>query len=477
MSGNKGLLSAWMDRHFNWVFPLILLLACILAYGLLIPWLGFYWDDWPKALFAETIGPRAFIHFAAHRPMEGWLYILFLSLFKTSPIAWQLYALFWRWASAVAFWLFARALWPRRRALPTSAALLFAVYPGFGQTNIALSYYVHFLALTLFFLSFYFTVCAVRSPAASLRLHAAALGLSLVSILTTDYYYGLELVRPLVIFLALEAGAPPRGRWRAALGHWSPYLLLTAAAYLWRLGLDAAESYDISIVDTLGESPATLGAMLAAMFGDLIQGALTAWTQTIAALANINLGSRVELLGIILIPLTAVGFYIFFSRTQPTTERAAPQALLLGGVALIVGNIPFWASRLEIGLNFPANRLTLPMAAGAALLLAGLLSYLRSAVLRNAILALLIALAIGAHFQNANAFRQDGEDHADFWAGFVARAPSLAAGTAVLSEQLPLRFFSDDSLTGTFNLVYPSPDPSRLNNALFFLELRLGSKV
>ena len=29
-----------------WFYPAALLLICVLTYGLVIPHLGFYWDDW-----------------------------------------------------------------------------------------------------------------------------------------------------------------------------------------------------------------------------------------------------------------------------------------------------------------------------------------------------------------------------------------------------------------------------------------------
>ncbi|MFQ5923650.1 MAG: hypothetical protein ACE5M4_12480, partial [Anaerolineales bacterium] len=43
-----------------WLHPVILLLVAAVAYGPLIPWLGFYWDDWPKAWFLHTLGPSGF---------------------------------------------------------------------------------------------------------------------------------------------------------------------------------------------------------------------------------------------------------------------------------------------------------------------------------------------------------------------------------------------------------------------------------
>ncbi|MQC26285.1 MAG: hypothetical protein DWG76_02395 [Chloroflexi bacterium] len=477
-------LQTWAEQRHAWLMPIALLTVCILAYGLLIPWLGFYWDDWPKALFAETIGPGAFVRFAAHRPINGWWYILSLSLLGTSPLRWQLYALFWRWASAVAFWLFLRALWPRRRWLVSAAALLFAVYPGFRQTNIALSYYIHFLALTSFFLSLALMLASMRPSNTARWQNVAAFLLAVLTMLTTDYYYGLELIRPVLLYLALKpASQTSRERLRRTLRLWAPYLLLTTIMFVWRLSLEAPESYASGLTETLG-NVSGFSTVLSSALGDLFQGALSAWLQTITALGNINWASRVELLGLLLTLLSAAAAYLFLRFGLPSpkddepTDGSRRQILGLGGLALVVANLPFWASGLAIGLNFPANRLTLPMAAASSLLLVGFALFLRAGWPRALFIASLLALAIGLQFHTANAMREDGEHHADFWQQFIWRAPTIEPGTAILSEELPLEFFSDDSLTGAVNLIYPSPFPeSSLNNAILYLDLRLGSKL
>ena len=47
-----------MDGAFSW------LLVCLLGYGLLIPWLGFYWDDWRPAVWvAHSLGPARLMEY------------------------------------------------------------------------------------------------------------------------------------------------------------------------------------------------------------------------------------------------------------------------------------------------------------------------------------------------------------------------------------------------------------------------------
>jgi hypothetical protein len=52
-----------------------LLFVALLAYGLLIPQLGFYWDDLPISWIAYQLGPAALTkYFSTNRPVWGLLY-------------------------------------------------------------------------------------------------------------------------------------------------------------------------------------------------------------------------------------------------------------------------------------------------------------------------------------------------------------------------------------------------------------------
>ena len=61
-----------MNLSFERSVPLLFLLVTLAAYGLLLPFTGFYWDDWPFAWMAKFLGPQEFIPaFAGVRPFLG----------------------------------------------------------------------------------------------------------------------------------------------------------------------------------------------------------------------------------------------------------------------------------------------------------------------------------------------------------------------------------------------------------------------
>src|SRR5690349_11703882 len=91
---------------------LSLLIIALLAYGILIPWLGFYWDDMPMSWIRYELGPAAMTrYFSTNRPVWGLLYQLTTRLLPQVPVFWQIFALVWRWLGAVAVWAIVGALW------------------------------------------------------------------------------------------------------------------------------------------------------------------------------------------------------------------------------------------------------------------------------------------------------------------------------------------------------------------------------
>ena len=73
------------------LIPLFFALITVLAYGLLLPFAGFYW---PFAWAAKFLGSAQFIpSFAGFRPFLGPIFFATTSLIPPDPILWQIFAL------------------------------------------------------------------------------------------------------------------------------------------------------------------------------------------------------------------------------------------------------------------------------------------------------------------------------------------------------------------------------------------------
>ncbi len=171
---------------------LLIFLLCLLAYGLLIPWLGFYWDDWVFAWTIRFLGPREFIaSFLPFRPLLGPIFTLTTSLIGDTPLAWQLFGLCIRILSGfAAFWSF-RQIWPEARLQTLLAALFFVLFPAYNQQWVALTHAnQELIPLICFLLSLGFMVKAVREPAHKFRWYLIALILAFWGLYPTEYFFG-----------------------------------------------------------------------------------------------------------------------------------------------------------------------------------------------------------------------------------------------------------------------------------------------
>lgn len=467
--------------------PLLLLAVGVLAYGLLLAFQGFYWDDFPLIWIAHTYGLEGLArYFSTNRPLWGLLYQVSNALLGEQPWQWQIFGLFWRWASAVIFWLLLRQLWQRQAAACGLAALALLVYPGFGQQAIGMVYGHFFWVLSFFFFSLYTGLRALRSPDRLPRLVWTALGLlaSFANLVTMEYFFLLELARPLVYLLALRDLNPVRSRTRSTLLAWLPYLLVWIAVAAWRAFFFGHQTtnYAPVVLDALRANPLAAGLdLLAKALAQTLTAGLAAWLPPflppdLAGLGRANslLYAAAALGGALLAGLW-LRQRILDQAGESNTRRTALEMLSLGGFLLLIAGWPFFLTGLPVSLGFPNDRFTLPFMPGSALLLAGLFGLLpRRVWLQVLLAALLIGSASGYHFTNSTAYRRDWNSQKAFFWQLAWRVPGLAPGTTLVTNDLPLRFYSDNSLTAPLNWIYaPANRSQAMDYMLFYSSVRL----
>ena len=137
---------------------------CLLCYGILIPFLGFYWDAFPYLYQFHSFGSAGFPEFvASDRPFSAWIFMLTTGLFKFNPLGYHLVAFFLRFVCVILFFQILREIWPNNRNFIFFASSIFAVYPGFLQQPIAYLYCHHFSALAIFLFSILLMVKAAKA--------------------------------------------------------------------------------------------------------------------------------------------------------------------------------------------------------------------------------------------------------------------------------------------------------------------------
>jgi hypothetical protein len=480
--------------------PVIFLLVTILSFGLLIPWLGYYWDDWAKILVSRLYGLGGyFAYYAEDRPISSWTHMLFTPLVGQAPIGWHILTLLLRWLSGWGMWWCLSQLWPQARRQNFAATVLFLVYPVFTQQAVALTFHQQWLQFALFFVSVGAMFSAWRVGRAQPRKFYT---LSFVSILTlilhlsvTEYFVPLELIRPVGLWILLSSqGELEKGfiglRKTAlkTLRAWAPYLLILGMYTVWRLffiQLPGGDPYRANTLYELLANPlATLGKYGLIVAVDEVHILINTWTELLKV--NLELSSPITFLalvvGVLAGGITAVCLVFFADvekegNTAPTgsqkerpglnRNRWAIQVLVLGILAVLLGPVPAWITGRQVVFDFHSNRYALPAMFGAALLSMLLVEWLaHPRVQRAALVGLLVMLAVGYHIRVANDYRWIWTDQMRVFWQLYWRAPGLKPGTAVFFEEEPFPNQGLFSTSAELNLLYPQPkaaNPTRLD--------------
>lgn len=460
--------------------PVAFFILTILAYGLMLPWTGFYWDDWPFAWIANFLGSSEFIPaFEPFRPFLGPIFFGTTSLLPPNPLLWQSLALFLRFALAWAIWWMFRTIWPKAKWQTLTAALFFLVFPGYSQHWVA---YTHinqeWIPFLFYILSFGLTAKAFRVPEKTGRFTLFALVFLALGLFPTEYFATQEPLR--FLFLWTLVAEETVGFWpriRRILKLWWPYLLVWLGNAAWLVYYYRFGAYASYGVSTAGQvSP--LGFLLG-MADALWKAGLYSWGQVLVLAAqSLSNPSTLLTLGMIAFSFVTVVFYLRGLELPGQAHKPdwGWQAVMFGLIGILIGRVPSWAAGLPLTLQSINDRFMVSMMIGGSLFIAGLLelAFGRSR-LKVFVVALIVALGIGQQFYTANDFRRDWTRQQEIFWQMAWRMPRLEPGTVILTHELPLSYETDMGLTAPLNWIYaPDYAGGELPYALLYTRTRLG---
>ena len=458
--------------------PVILLIVAALTYGLFFWERGFYWDEAPWTWIYYRLGPAALTKtFSTSRPFWGMIYQITMPLLGPYPWRWQFLMVILRWLTAVLAWMLLRQVWPKDERPALWGSLLFLVYPGLGQNFIALMYSHFYIVLNCFLFSLYLSVLAIRLPDRRVPLTIAALAFSVVNLLTMEYFYFMEFLRIVLFWIVID------GEWKQKIRRvillFAPYFAVMIGVTFWRLFFfeNQNASYSYVALDLLREDPmlgiTTLMRSVLMAFWETVPHA---WMFPFESAGVEQIGLRVTILAALLVLASAllIALYLLFlNRSERQAKAPAGQIFLLGFTAWLLAGGSFWLVGIEPQLHFSADRFTMPFMLGSSLLVVALLSLLHSRPrLQYSLLALLIAFSIGKQFETNIAYVRDWDVHQDLFWQMSWRIPRMEPNTAILSNDLPVTYFSDNSLSGPLNWIYSRP--GEMDHILYFISIRLN---
>ena len=444
--------------------PWILLLACILAFGLLIPKLGYFQDDWNYVFNYYSFGSRGLAEFLDYdgRPFAAWVYDAGFKLLGFFPLYWHITELLLRWMTGYILWLVLRILWPNLKWQALAGALLFLLYPFFTLQPLAVAYTLHWTGYLLFSLSMYFMLRAQTNR--FWLFTTLALITQAAHLFTLEFYSGIDLLRPVFLWVLLsKLDLSVREKLKLTLRKWLPYLVIFSVFFVWRGFIYQAAKANRnapSLFANMSHAPLqTTVSLILNGIPDLATILISPWYKLIAP-DNLDFSNSTNIY-LFLISLLSFGIFLFilFHQNHLESEDRATsrQFFLVGCIALIISLMPIYVSGYVIHTKLePWNsRLSLGSLLGAAMIMTGVVDYLiKVPRTRWMLLAVLVGLLVGWHVRYTNDFRWAWDKQVNFYRQLYLRAPEIKPGTTILSEEEFLSYMGDYPTSYGINVMY-----------------------
>jgi len=459
--------------------PIVLLLIHIITYGLLIPKLGFYWDDWETILITRLYPLSEFWnYFAGTRPLAAWTHILFGALLGVKPAGWHILTLILRWLTAVACWWSLTTLWPTKKWQITAAISIFSVYPLFIQQPIAVAYHQHWLAFALYFFSIGLMLKAHRRGRKGLPLHLLGMLTAFSHLSILEYFAGLELLRPLLLWINSDQNEPVKKRLKGTLLNWLSYLVILTLFLAWRMIYSLTVESDTNRPELLlsfFQSPInSIINLFELVLGDVITTLVSVWNKTLLP-SVIDLRSPFYIATLVVALITILLIFLFLKSYSDGIEHSdnegnnwKSQTLLISIMGILLGFAPIWAMGRQISLGSQfTDRYGLAVMPWAALLIVVIIDWFCSTKMKRALLVgLLVGVACGYQIQNTSTFRWSWVQQQRVYWQLFWRAPAVVDHTAFLSDNDLFQYVRP---VYSINLLYPTNSNSGDLSYSFYL--------
>lgn len=436
--------------------------------------LTYYLDDWYYIYNGIVAGPNIFhTMFSVDRPLRGYFFDLYFSLFGPQPFAYHLGMYLWHIVAGVASLLLFNLVWKNNRKFNFIAALLFVLYPGFSWWVSGIEYQPMMASLALQISSFFFTVKSIETDSRSYKiiyfLLSVLLGWTYIALV--EYAIGMEAMRLFFVFAFVHS----RNKDLTVLSFlkqksiWIWSLVIPIGFIFWRFFFFENQRKATDINLQLSQLMNTPIDILRKWGGNFLSSFIQVNTSWVTQFNYQYEYSKINLLdlnwAIIIIVFILTTFsvvYIGQTKTYPVNNKNIPQnhqtsveMLLIGVLGTFVGILPIIMVNRYINLTIYSHY-GLPVSISAALILVGLISYIvRSSYVQYGVVVFLVTLATLAHclIAEKTVFLKNVLE--DFWWQSYWRIPNLYADTTLVTQYPDERVVDNElGLKDPANLIY-----------------------
>jgi hypothetical protein len=455
----------------TFIATLLILLTTVITYGVSIPSLGYYYDDWYLLWSGQARGAESIVSlFSTDRPFMGVIYSYDYRLLGDSILNWHLYALLWRFLCGLAFFWILRLIWPKQKYITTLMAVLFIVYPGFLSQPDANTKQNHLFGFGTGLLSIAFMLQGLKTNSRLGKILCSLMSIILTAnyLFIYEYMIGLEGMRLILLGITLfqNGFTELRAFLKRIIRIWWPYPLVMAGFLYWRLFIfegsrNATDANQLA----LNYRSDLLSMALRLIFEslkDFLDTTLFAWFvqpfQLYASAKYTNLFLAFLIAGIV-IGLIWLYSFLFKKWRGDEYEEADTPALTknfvwIGTFITLCAITPVILSAREFNPTDAYKSYGLHPTAGVIILIAGLILMLQPGFRKWGLLAL-IGISVSTQFLNAMSWARYWEDQRETWWQLTWRAPDIKNNTLVMAYlTADFAFQQDYEIWGPVNLIY-----------------------
>ena len=456
----------------EWYFGFLLLIGGM-GYILNTSVLGFYWDDWQAVFLYKTHSIQTLLeYFQYDRPFSAYTYIPLFKILPMQSMVWQILTVLIR---CTAVWLLTQTfilIWDDHKWALRWFGAIVLVFPSFALQSVSVAFNQHFIALLLFSLSLYLMVKAFLVKTWSRWLYGA---LSLITafghMATMEYFVGLEILRPFLIFAVLtKKGNFSLFRSRAlkTVLVLIPYGIILSGYFYWRFIL-----YPFSLAST-GIEPPNAPSLLFSIKNNFQQSLIDllilglqdsfhlitqSWARPLLP-EFIRLDDRFNLLSWGVSLFVALLFALWVHKKHipfgiMNKSHFHRLTAIIGCAGIVLGGLPIWSTGRSALVGKWSERFTLAPMIGAVLLIVVLLDwFIDDRRKKGIILAGVLALSLAFQMQATHRFANDWKIQREYYWQIAWRIPDVKPNTAFLSGNVPSSNSSHHSATFALIILY-----------------------
>lgn len=455
----------------KWAVPAATMALTLLSFALLSPRLGYYLDDWPQLYSLLSMGAAGIKEYFLYdgRPFTYWPNLFFFNLWGTNPFLWHLTNYILRWGTGLLLWWLVRLLWPNRVREAGWVAMLFAVFPMFGQQSMALTFVTHWVCYVLFMLSCVLMVTGIKKTRYRVPLLLLAWIISIPTLFTYEGFIGVEFLRPILLWFALPKEVRIWKKVRKTILVWLPFLALAIFYVIWRIFLLEnlrADNSPVLLNAFYHEPGKTFLLFMNFWVRDLVHLVFGVWSPTLSV-TRINFSSWLTTASLVLSALI-IFLGLRYLKKNPSGQVSQDltgkdtfhaQGLILGLLGILLGCAPAWLIMRTVSdpSGLWNDRFGLiAMFAACVFLVAGI-SYLFRKVKHfgEVLLVCLVGLAVGYNLNVTDEYRVSADEQNRFYYQLYWRAPGLLPQTSLLADYEMLSRMGVYPTSFALNLMYP----------------------